>query len=104
MSRPLYALRVTALGLSLAALGMAGCALGPAAADPVSYDFRPEPAKAAEARMRPAVLVPDVAAPTWMDTPAIFYRLAYRDAARPQAYSGSRWVMPPATLFTNRLR
>ena len=83
---------------------LAGCALGPAAGDPVTYDLRPASAKGAEAKMRPAVLVPDVAAPTWMDTPAIFYRLAYRDEARPQAYSGSRWVMPPATLFTNRLR
>jgi len=84
--------------------GLAGCALGPTASDPVGYDFKPAPAKAGEAKMRQAVLVPDVVGPIWMDTPAIFYRLAYRDAARPQAYSGSRWVMPPAILFTNRLR
>src|SRR6185369_15626115 len=55
---------------------LAGCALGPAAGDPVTDDLRPASAKGAEAKMRPAVLVPDVAAPTWMDTPAIFYRLA----------------------------
>jgi cholesterol transport system auxiliary component len=95
-------------------LVLGACALGPSAElDPVSYDFGPGPkstnasgadAKPAEVKFRQPLLVPEVAAPAWMDTPAIFYRLTYRDPARPQAYSASRWVMPPAILLTNRLR
>ena len=62
------------------------------------------PVASGPVKFRQSLLVQDIAAPNWMDSPAIFYRLAFRDAARPQAYSGSRWVMPPAILVTNRLR
>jgi cholesterol transport system auxiliary component len=48
--------------------------------------------------------VHDVVAPSWLDSQLIHYRLAYQDAARPQAYADSRWVMSPAALFTQRLR
>ena len=79
--------------------------LGPAPVpEPVSYDFGAMPVSSGPVKIRQSLLVQDVAAPNWMDSPAIFYRLAFRDAARPQAYSGSRWVMPPAILVTNRLR
>jgi cholesterol transport system auxiliary component len=39
-----------------------------------------------------------------MENSAIYYRLAYQDAARPRAYAQSRWVMPPAALLGQRLR
>jgi cholesterol transport system auxiliary component len=39
-----------------------------------------------------------------MDNSGIHYRLAYQDAARPQPYAQSRWVMPPAALLGQRLR
>ena len=39
----------------------------------------------------------------WMDNSGIYYRLAYQDAARPQPYAQSRWVMPPR-LIGQRLR
>lgn len=34
----------------------------------------------------------------------MFYRLAYADAQQPRAYATSRWVMPPAQLFEQRLK
>ena len=34
----------------------------------------------------------------------IYYRLAYRDPTRPQAYALSHWVMSPAALLGQRLR
>jgi hypothetical protein len=46
----------------------------------------------------------DVSAPAWLDSPSITYRLAYLDAARPQAYADSRWVASPAELIAVRLR
>jgi len=48
--------------------------------------------------------VHDVGAPAWLDSPLIHYRLAYQDAARPQSYADSRWVMSPVVLLTHRLR
>ncbi|MEO5573945.1 MAG: ABC-type transport auxiliary lipoprotein family protein [Gammaproteobacteria bacterium] len=45
-----------------------------------------------------------VTAPSWLDSPAILYRLAYQDAARLQPYADSRWAASPAALMTLRLR
>jgi cholesterol transport system auxiliary component len=49
-------------------------------------------------------VVYDVNAPGWLDSPFIYYRLAYQDAARPQAYADSRWVGSPADLIGGRIR
>ena len=94
----------TALLLSLALL--AGCALGPQARPGmVNYDFGLARAdKDAHPRLRQDLVVAEVSAPAWMDNSGIYYRLAYQDAARPQAYALSRWVMPPAALRGQRLR
>jgi len=94
----------TALLLSLALL--AGCTLGPQARpDMVTYDFGLARAdKEAHPRLRQDLVVAEVSAPAWMDNSGIYYRLAYQDAARPQAYALSRWVMPPAALLGQRLR
>lgn len=90
-----------ALGL---ALTLAGCSLAPAPTPaPVNYDFGPAPAGRPKGS-RQALLVHDVSAPAWLDSPLIHYRLAYQDAARPQSYADSRWVMSPAALLTQRLR
>lgn len=86
---------------------LAGCAIAPQVKAPAAaYDFglaRPA-AKDNPARIRAVLLVPDMAAPSWLDTPGILYRLAYHDPARPQAYANSRWIAPPAALLTLRLR
>ncbi len=86
-------------------LACAGCSIAPAPAPAVAnYDFGPVPDRHPAQGPRQALLVHDVGAPAWLDSPLIHYRLAYRDSARPQVYAESRWVMSPASLFTNRLR
>src|SRR5229473_5756834 len=94
--------RFAAFALGLAC---AGCSIAPAPAPAIAkYDFGPAPAGHPAQGPRQALLVHDVGAPAWLDSPLIHYRLAYRDAARPQVYADSRWVMSPAALLTNRLR
>ena len=94
--------RIFALALVLAG---AGCGITPSSGPLItSYDFGPPPEGRQVAGLRQALLVHDVNAPAWLDSPLIYYRLAYQDATRPQAYADSRWVTSPAELFTNRLR
>ena len=85
---------------------LTGCALGPRTQEGmVNYDFGLTRAdKDAHPRLRQDLVVAAVTAPAWMDNSGIYYRLAYQDAARPQAYALSRWVMPPAALLAQRLR
>ena len=83
----------------------AGCSLAPAPGSvTANYDFGPPPEGLPAASLRQALLVHDVSAPGWLDSPLIYYRLAYQDATRPQSYADSRWVTSPAELLTNRLR
>ncbi len=88
-----------------AALFAGGCAIGGGQRQEVAnYDFGPMASNGSKAVLSRPLLVYDVTSPAWMDSTAVFYRLAYRDPARPQAYTGSRWVMPPAALLSARLR
>ena len=83
---------------------LAACAGNPNA-PPAEYDFGIGGATLEEpARLRREIAVAEATAPAWLDSPAIVYRLAYRDAAQPRAYVESRWVAPPAALFTAQLR
>jgi len=83
----------------------AGCSLAPAPGSvTANYDFGPPPEGPPVASLRQALLVHDVSAPGWLDSPLIYYRLAYQDATRPQSYADSRWVTSPAELLANRLR
>lgn len=52
----------------------------------------------------PAIVLADVSTPEWLDSPAIFYRLAYDSARQPRPYANSRWSMPPAQLFAQRFK
>lgn len=90
--------------LSLALL--AGCALGPQArVGMANYDFGlPRTDKEARPRLHQDLLVAEVTAPAWMNNSGIYYRLAYRDLTRPEAYALSHWVMSPAALLGRRLR
>jgi len=67
------------------------------------YDFGPMPQRNASA-LPQSLLVYDVNAPGWLDSPLIYYRLAYQDATKPQAYADSRWVGSPAELIGGRVR
>ena len=93
-----------ALLLSLALF--AGCAIGPQSREgTANYDFGlPRSDKDASARLQQDLVVADISAPAWMDNTGMYYRLAYQDATRPQAYALSHWVMSPAALLTQRLR
>jgi len=90
--------------LSLALLS--GCAATPQSRDgPASYDFGlARTDKEANPRVQDDLVVAAPTAPAWMDNAGIYYRLAYQDPTRPQAYALSRWVMPPAALLGLRLR
>lgn len=46
----------------------------------------------------------EVLSPSWLDTTAMQYRLAYADRARREIYAGSRWVAPPAKLLEQQLK
>jgi cholesterol transport system auxiliary component len=74
---------------------------------PAVYDLGPSRLAEQPGMARPVpgtFVVPSVRPPAWLDTTAMLYRLLYEDAARPQAYSLSRWAAEPALLFTDRLR
>lgn len=46
----------------------------------------------------------NVRATSWLDTPALAYRLIYVDSLRRLVYADSRWVAPPAELIERFLR
>ncbi|MBX3630363.1 MAG: membrane integrity-associated transporter subunit PqiC [Nitrosomonas sp.] len=50
------------------------------------------------------ILIPQITAPSWLDTPAIHYRLAYHNAAQSYTYANSRWSSPPAFLLTQQIK
>ncbi len=90
--------------LLLAALALSACA-GNSTTPPAEYDFGIGGATLEEPpRLKREIAVADTTAPAWLDSPALVYRLAFRDAAQPRAYVESRWVAPPAALFTVQLR
>ena len=94
------------LALTLVALLLPACSFGPAVKDsPAIYDLGAPRSYASNLpRIRAGVLVHNIAAPVWLDTSGIVYRLNYQDAARQQTYANSRWATAPALLLTHRLR
>jgi cholesterol transport system auxiliary component len=101
-------MRLPAGRLAVMALGLAcgSCGISPISTPPevTQYDFGPAPAKNPAPALRQSLLIYDVSAPGWLDSPVIYYRLAYQDAARPLAYADSRWVGSPAELIGGRVR
>ena len=82
---------------------LAACSSAPVAPAAL-YDFGLAPAASAGARLPTALRVAEVAGPGWMDGNAIYYRLAYAQSQRTDAYANSRWVESPVSLFDARLR
>ena len=99
-------MKPTRFAALFALLLFTGCNLGPTVKDvPAMYDLGPAPGYGQNApRIRASLLVYTVSATGWLETPAIVYRLNYRDPSRQQVYSASRWASPPAALLTQRLR
>lgn len=98
------ALRVA---VSVACLWLAGCSVLPKPpAQPVRYDFGPEPVATAPApqAQRPAIALAEVEAPGLRDSEtSVLYRLAYAEAQVVRPYQLARWTRPPAQLVQQRL-
>lgn len=96
-------IRSIALRLALAAclVTLAACAVTPATAPEIArYDL------GAPQRVRaplPLAAIA-VAAPAWLDTTALWYRLDYDDALERHAYAQSRWVAPLPALVERHLQ
>lgn len=85
----------------IAALAVAACGPNVRPAATASYDLG-----SVAVAWQPAVLpvaAVHVAAPSWLATLAIQYRLLYADGLRRQAYAESRWAAPPAELVERAL-
>ncbi len=82
---------------------LSGCATN--APSMTLYDLGPLPAQhAASASDLPAISVADIHAPSWLDSQMMFYRLNYANNQQPRPYANSQWAMPPAQLFSQRLK
>lgn len=68
------------------------------------YDLGPLRAHDTAVNNLPALSVAEVAAPSWLDTQMMFYRLNYANSQQPRPYAGSQWAMPPAQLLEQRLK
>ncbi|ABR90519.1 ABC-type uncharacterized transport system, auxiliary component [Janthinobacterium sp. Marseille] len=94
----------------LIALALAGSALltGCAGNAPALtlYDLGPLQAQKTDTTVNnlPALSIAEVAAPSWLDTQMMFYRLNYANNQQPRPYAGSQWAMPPAQLLEQRLK
>ena len=52
----------------------------------------------------PPFLLTEVHATYWLDNTMMHYRLAYANDQQTRSYANSRWNMPPANLFEQRLK
>lgn len=88
----------TALVALVVLMFSAGCtSLFPAQPPAVVFDLG-EPPRLEQSPM----LIPgriEVRAPSWLDTPAMQYRLAYQLPASRDAYIASKWAAPPAEMM-----
>lgn len=88
----------------LAVLLLAGCGAGSKSISTVAhYDLgamQPAPNNRIVASLRSI----DVFAVSWLDSPAMQYRLLYTANQRRQNYAESRWVAPPAELLGHALK
>jgi cholesterol transport system auxiliary component len=98
--------RATA-AVAFAGMLLAGCA-SESPSSMTLYDLGPLRSSgmqtAATSAPLPAISVADIQSPAWMDSQRMYYRLSYANDLQPRPYSGSRWTMPPAQLFAQRLK
>jgi cholesterol transport system auxiliary component len=89
---------------TLLLLSLCACAVGPKSQPPVgNYDFG-LPADQAPRLALKSVAQIEVAAPRWLDSVNLYYRLAYSNPAQPRVYTQTKWVMPPPYLVEARLK
>lgn len=96
--------------LLVATMLLTGCAITPPArVVPTVYDLgliqsADASALSGQPQLTASLLVTEATAPTWLDSQAIQYRLAYHDPAQAHAYANSRWAAAPAALLSQRIR
>lgn len=85
---------------------LGACAGLPERESRVLYDLGMLPAlqDTATVRALPPLSIAEVSTPAWLDSRTMFYRLAYANEQQPRPYANSRWTMPPAQLFGQRLK
>lgn len=90
--------------LVLSAALLASCALKPVV--PELYDLGPLHTGHSDVEQSglPVLAVADIKSPMWLDTQTMYFRLSYAGNLQPRPYANSRWVMPPAALFGERLK
>ena len=74
----------------------------------VEYDLgrvpaSPEALVSANSDNWPTLALADIKTPSWLDNQQMYYRLAYVNERQLRFYGTSRWTMPPAQLFEQRL-
>src|ERR1700693_164866 len=96
--------QISAAAVITAALLIGGCATK--AGPYTQYDFGPLPNAAANSSgtALPAVSLGEVKAPAWLDNTMMMVRLGYATDFQPRPYATTRWPMPPAQLFSQRLK
>jgi ABC-type uncharacterized transport system auxiliary subunit len=83
---------------------LCSCGVGPKAQPPMGvYDFGLAADGAPRLALKKIGQV-EVAAPRWLDSVNLYYRLAYADVAQPRAYVQTKWSMPPASLVETRFK
>ncbi len=96
---------IVALPLLCSVLLLAGCTVqSNRLSSATLYDLGPLPAVTAPAGPAISISVADVTPSAWLDSPLMFYRLAYANDQQPRAYAQHRWVMQPTQLFSQRLK
>jgi cholesterol transport system auxiliary component len=90
------------LSLAVAVLLLAGCAGGGRSHVVRYYDLGASQAAAAPAAARVGSV--EVRAPSWLESPALQYRLLYRDDHRRRSYADARLIAPPHELVEHVLR
>jgi cholesterol transport system auxiliary component len=95
---------IRAICVVLAAMLTFSCS-SPGVQEPASYDFGPLRTQTGSALpVLSPVRVAEVNAPAWLDSTQMIYRLAYSNDQQLRSYAHSRWAMPPARLFEQRLK
>jgi cholesterol transport system auxiliary component len=80
------------------------CSSAQQAGPPIRYfDFGPEPQRNVS-KISAVLQVPSISAPEWLESTTIQYRLSYREPQTVYTYSAGRWVAPPNSLLTSRLK
>lgn len=90
---------------------LSGCAFAPPVDAPLTvYNFglqHPPNTNNITAQLptkSPSLLIADATAPTWLDSQAIQYRLAYHNPMQLYTYANSRWAATPAAMMSLQVR